>query len=68
MNKEFETEELASVSRRDFFKRTATVSAAAAATILAPATLLADDEKIMHQVKWGTTLGHEINKNPYGVP
>ncbi|MDQ7044949.1 MAG: sulfite dehydrogenase [Sulfurimonas sp.] len=68
MNKEFETEELASVSRRDFFKRTATVSAAAAATILAPATVFADDENIMHHPKWGTTLGSEINENPYGVP
>ena len=68
MNKEFETEELASVSRRDFFKRTATVSAAAAVSILAPATLLADDENIMHHTKWGTSLGYEVNKFPYGLP
>jgi len=68
MNQEFETEELASVSRRDFFKKTATVSAAAAAAILAPSTVLADDPAIMDEVKWGTTLGAEINANPYGFP
>ena len=57
-------------SRRDFFKRTAaySVSAIAAAAILAPAKLLADDENITHHVKWGTTLGDELNKNPYGLP
>ena len=57
-------------SRRDFFKKTAaySVSAIAAASILAPAKLLADDENIVHHVKWGTTLGDELNKNPYGLP
>ena len=68
MNQEFETEELTSVSRRDFFKKTAIVSAAAAAAILAPSTVLADDPAIMHHPKWGTTLGAEINANPYGFP
>jgi len=57
-------------SRRDFFKRTAaySVSAIAAANILAPARLSADDENIMHHTEWGTTLGDELNKYPYGIP
>ncbi|MCK4974832.1 MAG: molybdopterin-dependent oxidoreductase, partial [Sulfurimonas sp.] len=54
-------------SRRDFFKKTAAYSVAAAA-VLAPAKLLADDENIIHHTKWGTTLGDELNKNPYGLP
>ena len=69
MDKTLKTEESTSVSRRDFFKRTASMSAVAAATIIAPGTLLAkDDENIMHHPKWGTTLGEECNYNPYGVP
>ncbi|MCK5677628.1 MAG: hypothetical protein KAH72_04065, partial [Flavobacteriaceae bacterium] len=68
MNKTFEVEESNSVSRREFFKKTASVSAVAATTMLAPTTLLADDENIMHHTKWGTSLGDEVNKNPYGVP
>ncbi len=57
-------------SRRDFFKKTAaySVSAIAAAAVMAPAKLSADDENIMHHVKWGTTLGDELNKYPYGIP
>ncbi|QOY52079.1 sulfite dehydrogenase [Candidatus Sulfurimonas baltica] len=57
-------------SRRDFFKKTAvySVSAITAAAVLAPAKLLADDENIIHHVKWGTTLGDELNKYPYGIP
>ncbi|MCW8896238.1 MAG: sulfite dehydrogenase [Sulfurimonas sp.] len=54
-------------SRRDFFKKTAAYSVAAAA-VLAPAKLLADDENIIHHTKWGTTLGDELNKYPYGIP
>ena len=66
MNK---TENDSSVSRRDFFKKTASASAIAAAGLIAPSALLAkDDENIMHQPKWGTTLGDELNKHPYGVP
>ena len=68
MNKTFEVEESNSVSRREFFKKTASVSAVAATSIIAPTTLLADDENIMHHTKWGTSLGDEVNKNPYGVP
>jgi len=67
LNRETE-EKSVSVSRRDFFKKTASVGAVAATAIVAPSTVLADDENIMHHVKWGTTLGDECNKNPYGVP
>ncbi len=61
---------LQSNSRRDFFKKSAySVSAIAAASVLAPVNMLAgDDENIMHHTKWGTTLGDELNKNPYGIP
>jgi sulfane dehydrogenase subunit SoxC len=57
-------------SRRDFFKKTAaySVSAIAAASILAPAKLSADDYNIIHHTEWGTTLGDELNKYPYGMP
>jgi len=68
MNQDFEIEESTSMNRRDFFKKTATVSAVAAATILAPSTVLADDPAIMHHPKWGTSLGDECNANPYGLP
>ena len=68
MNKTCEVEESNSVSRREFFKKTASVSAVAATTMLAPSTVLADDENIMHHAEWGTVLGDELNKNPYGVP
>ena len=50
-------------SRRDFFKKTAaySVSAITAASILAPATLSAeDDHNIIHHTEWGTTLGDEL--------
>ena len=56
------------ISRRDFFRKSATVSAVAAATVLSPVKMLADDENIMHHTKWGTTLGDELNKFPYGIP
>lgn len=68
MNKTFDVEESNSVSRREFFKKTASVSAVAATGIIAPSTLLADDENIMHHTKWGTSLGYEVNKFPYGAP
>ncbi len=69
MDKTSEVEKSISVSRRDFFKKTASVSAIAATGIVAPSALLAeDDENIIHHTKWGTTLGDECNYNPYGVP
>ena len=53
-------------SRRDFFKKTAVMSAAA----LTGTSLLAseDDHAIMHHPKWGQTWGDPITKNLYGVP
>ena len=64
------TTETQQSSRRDFFRKTAaySISAIAATTVLSPAKLLADDENIIHHTKWGTTLGDELNKNPYGLP
>jgi hypothetical protein len=59
VDKTFKSEEATSVSRRDFFKRTASVSAVAAVSILAPGALFADDINIMEHTKWGTTLGDE---------
>ncbi|QFR44131.1 sulfite dehydrogenase [Sulfurimonas sp. CVO] len=69
-NLETTTDKAKKSSRRDFFKRTAaySVGAIAATNILAPAKLLADDENIVHHVEWGTTLGDELNKHPYGIP
>ncbi len=64
-------EKIASAGRRDFFKKTATVSAVAATTMVAPSAVMAsgkDDENIVEEVKWGTTLGEECNKYPYGMP
>jgi sulfane dehydrogenase subunit SoxC len=57
-----------SSGRRDFFKKTVSMSAAVAAGIAVPSRVLADDENIIHHTEWGTTLGYECNKNPYGVP
>lgn len=69
MDKTLKKEEMNSISRRDFFKKTASVSAVAAAALLSPSAVLAgDDENIIHHTKWGTTLGDELNKFPYGLP
>ncbi len=68
MDKTLKTKESTSVSRRDFFKKTASISAVAAAGLLAPAALNADDPAIMHHTKWGTTLGDGCNYHPYGIP
>ena len=55
--------------RRDFFRKTAVISTVAAAGILSPSKVLAEDDvNIMHHTKWGTTLGDELNKFPYGIP
>ena len=60
-------------SRRDFFRKAAvySASAVAASSLLSPVKLLAegkDDEFIMEEQPWATSLGYELNKNPYGVP
>ena len=56
-------------SRRNFFKKTASIGAVAAATALsANQTIAGDDPLIMHHVKWGQKLGDPVTKNRYGIP
>jgi len=57
-------------SRRDFFKKTAvySVGAVAAANVLSPVSLKADDHAIIGEAPWGTKLGDLVTKNPYGLP
>jgi len=56
-------------SRRNFFKKTASIGAIAAATALsANEATTGDDPLIMHHVKWGQKLGDPVTKNRYGVP
>jgi len=55
-------------SRRKFFKRTASMGAVAAATVLTSKDAMADDPLIMHHVKWGQKLGDPVTKNRYGMP
>lgn len=57
------------ISRRDFFKKTGAASAVAAASIIAPSTLKAeDDHAIIHHPKWGQSWGDPVSKNRYGIP
>ncbi len=58
------------LSRRNFFKKTAIYSAGAiaAANVLAPVKVKADDVNIVDHVEWGTKLGDILDKNLYGVP
>jgi len=57
-------------SRRDFFKKAATLSVGAvtAATILSPVKAKADDSAIMEEQPWATALGDPVTKNRYGLP
>ncbi|MCI0500708.1 MAG: sulfite dehydrogenase [Epsilonproteobacteria bacterium] len=57
-------------SRREFFKKTAvySVGAVAAAQVLSPVSLRADDHAIVGEAPWGTKLGDLVTKNPYGLP
>jgi len=57
-------------SRRDFFKKAATLSVGAisAATVLSPVKAKADDSAIMEEQPWATTLGDPVTKNRYGMP
>jgi len=58
-------------SRRDFFRKTAVLSAAALAGTSLSASEHAsekDDPAIMHHPKWGQTWGDPVTKNLYGVP
>ncbi|RXJ89199.1 sulfite dehydrogenase [Arcobacter sp. CECT 8983] len=58
------------LSRRDFFRKTAVYSAGAiaAANVLSPVKLKADDPAIVNEAEWGTKLGDMVTKNLYGVP
>jgi len=58
------------LSRRDFFRKTAVYSAGAiaAANVLSPMKLKADDPAIINEAEWGTKLGDMVTKNLYGVP
>ncbi|NVJ53435.1 MAG: sulfite dehydrogenase [Campylobacteraceae bacterium] len=58
------------LSRRDFFRKTAVYSAGAiaAANVLSPVKLKADDPAIINEAEWGTKLGDMVTKNLYGVP
>ena len=62
------------VSRRDFFKRAASVSAIAASAVMLPEVAMANEvsgegeDVILHHVKWGQKLGHPVTYNPYGLP
>jgi len=56
------------ISRRDFFRRSATLSVAAAGA-LTPAMLAAgDDPAIMEEQPWATALGDGVDQNLYGLP
>ncbi len=65
-----DTNDVAQLSRRNFFKKTAqySVGAMAAASALSPVTMRADDPAIMEEKEWGTTLGKPVTKNLYGMP
>jgi sulfane dehydrogenase subunit SoxC len=57
------------LSRRDFFKKTGAISTVAAASVIAPTTIKAeDDPAIMHHPKWGQSWGDPVTKNRYGIP
>jgi len=58
-------------TRRDFFKKTAaySVSALAAASVIAPVKVKAeDDPAIMEEQPWATTWGTPVTANLYGQP
>ena len=58
-------------SRRDFFRKTAaySVSALAAASVMAPVKINAeDDPAIVEEKKWGTSFGFPVTHNLYGQP
>ncbi len=70
-NKKSEKDLLEVSSRRDFFRKTAVLSAAALAGTSLSASSSAsekDDPAIMHHPKWGQTWGDPVTKNLYGVP
>ena len=68
------TTENPSVSRREFFKRTASLSAAAASVTLLSSDAMANshggngEKEILEHATWGQTWGDPVTKNRYGVP
>jgi len=60
-----------SAERRNFFKKTATLSATAIAgtSLLAGAKAMAEDDPfIMNTPDWGHKIGYPVTKNRYGMP
>jgi len=57
-------------SRRDFFKKAMSlgVGAVAAASVVTPVKMKADDPAIVEEAEWGVKLGTPVNKIPYGMP
>ena len=73
MTKKRKDLEIKPTNRRDFFKKTAFLSASliASSSILAPIKITAsslDDPAIIDQASWGTKLGDLVDKNHYGLP
>jgi sulfane dehydrogenase subunit SoxC len=60
--------EIVGLDRREFFKKTGAFSAVAAASVMTPSALKADDPAIMHHPKWGQSWGDPVTKNRYGMP
>ncbi len=69
-DKSVDTVSESKLSRRDFFRKTAVYSAGAiaAANVLSPVKLKADDPAIINEAPWGQKLGALVNENPYGLP
>ena len=69
-NKDVKSHNQEHLSRRNFFKKTAqySVGALAAASVLSPVKMKADDPAIMEEHPWATTLGDPVTKNRYGIP
>ena len=58
------------LDRRDFFRKSAALSATALAgtSIFASTKVMADDPAIMNNVPWGIKFGDPVTKNRYGMP
>ena len=69
-NKDVSTTSESKLSRRDFFRKTAVYSAGAiaAANVVSPVKIKADDSAIINEAPWGQKLGDPIDKNLYGIP
>ncbi|HIP61888.1 MAG TPA: sulfite dehydrogenase, partial [Sulfurovum sp.] len=60
------SESFSTDSRRGFLR--GMFVSAAAASVLAPIKLKADDAAILEEAEWGIKLGYPTNKHPYGIP